>query len=104
MTNYASIRVLFLAPDTLQLFGIPYGMRRDIGQEPRHLWNAARKRSEALCDPNRYRGPHGPYVPPNPTEGWVVIDDRNPDDAAWLATLDDVPRNPCEWVEINASK
>jgi hypothetical protein len=85
-----TIRILFRAPDSLQLFGIPYEMDRTIGQEPRHLWIAARERN-SLSRPS--------MVGPSPTAGWIYIAEDEPDMLAWLSTLDDVPQNPCEWCE-----
>lgn len=39
MDDLSRIRVLFLDPN-LGLWGIPYGMRRDVGQAPRDLYRA----------------------------------------------------------------
>jgi hypothetical protein len=35
-----TIETLFMRNDTLTLYGIPYKMRSNIGQEPRHLYEA----------------------------------------------------------------
>lgn len=89
-----TIRILFRAPDTLGLYGIPYGMRKDIGQEPRHLWQAAQRRADDM-----YKLRPGNPVGPNPTADWIHIAEDEPDNRAWLSTLDDVPQNPYEWCE-----
>ena len=90
------IKILFRAPDTLALYGIPYKMRE--GQQPGDLWRANR-------DPHPY-GHTG-----NRLKGWLWLgspgwyghmSDREQtmiDD--FLRTLGDmVPGNPYEWSEI----
>lgn len=96
--HLSTIKILFRAPHG-QLWGIPYEMRRDVGQAPRHLWQAASKRLDAMSDPDRYRGcgPLGPYVPPDPVKDWILIDENDPDNRAWLSALDDVPTGSYEW-------
>lgn len=80
-----AIKVLFLAPDTLTLHGIPYDMRP--GQQPGDLWRALR------------------------TEGWLWLGqpgwwghlDRTEIALvkAWLAKhAEEVPQNPCEWSRV----
>lgn len=94
MIHLHTIRILFRAPDTLRLYGIPYEMRKDVGQEPRHLWQAAQRRAD---DMHKLRP--GTPVGPNPTAGWIFIGEDEPDNRAWLAALDDVPQHPYEWCE-----
>ncbi len=98
----ASIKVLFRAPDTLTLWGIPYEMRHDCGQEPKHLFVA-----------------HRDYVPPKYEYGpkridisdWVYLGEPG-----WYFTYtheeieqikafvdshkDAVPGNPYEWATL----
>lgn len=101
--NLDSIKVLWLQPDTLALWGIPYEMRADCGQQPYDLW-------KAHCD----------FVEPRPghygserikLDDWVYLGSpgwwsgENLDDrAAALAFLetfkDQVPRHPCEWTTL----
>lgn len=44
--NLKTIRVLFLTPFSLTLCGIPYEMCKDVGQEPRHLWESSQRSYE----------------------------------------------------------
>lgn len=60
----AAIRVVFLTPNSLTLCGIPYEMRE--GQEPRHLWKAAKEHK-----PYRVGDYHAPCV--DWTDGWVYL-------------------------------
>jgi hypothetical protein len=87
-----SIRILFCAPDTCAIYGIPYDMRRDVGQEPRHLWQAGN------------------------TKGWIYLGG-----AGWFGNMsrasvgrvkaflaaqeaaDNVPGYPYEWCRIQNS-
>lgn len=98
-----NIKVLFRTPDSLALYGIPYNMREDCGQQPGDLWRAYRD-----------------YEPPPPGHyGSKQIDIS---DWVWLGTpgwfghmtteeievvkeflaehKDDVPGNPYEWSRI----
>jgi len=83
----STIKILFRTPDDLSLYGIPYKMRPDIGQEPRHLWKAGQ------------------------TKGWIWLGTpgwygsmSNDDVAAVKAFLakhkGDVPGGPYEWTEL----
>ena len=85
--DLSTIRVLFRAPDTLALYGLPYEMRRDIGQAPRHLWKAGQ------------------------TKGWIWLGSpgwfgsmtagRRREVEAFLSRhKDDIPGNPYEWVTL----
>lgn len=95
-----TIRVLYREPDTLALWGIPYEMRRDVGQAPRHL--LARHRAGTLCmfgdPPWIWLGSPGWYGHLARSEQRLI--------RAWLAAVDvllgegTVPGNPHEWSEI----
>lgn len=81
-----SIKILFMAPDTLALYGIPYLMREDVGQEPRHLWEAGNTKGwvylgypgwfygstedHALAE--AFKAKHKNILPQNPYE-WVIL-------------------------------
>jgi hypothetical protein len=100
----STIRVLWRQPDSLALWGIPYKMRRDVGQQPYDLWKARRD-----------------YVAPKP--GWYGSKQIDLSDWIWLgspgwwcdtskedqaaieeflaARKDMIPRGPCEWCELN---
>lgn len=92
--DHSAIRILFRAPDSLSLYGIPYEMRKDVGQEPRHLWNAAKRRVEQFT-----RSPDAP-VGKDPMADWRWLDERSNENRAWLSALADVPDNPCEWCPV----
>ncbi len=84
IATLAGIRVLYRAPDTLALYGIPYAMRREIGQEPRHLVAGHRDSWTWLGSP-----------------GWWGNMAR--DEQALVRTYslgDSVPEGPHEWCEI----
>lgn len=94
VTDLNAIRILFRAPDSLALYGIPYEMRKDVGQEPRHLWRAADARLDRIA-----RGTRPDAAGKSPTEGWVFLQERDNEVRAWLSALDDVPEDPMEWCE-----
>src|SRR3990167_2877417 len=83
----STIRVLFRAPDSLALWGIPYEMNREVRQQPMDLFRA-----------------HGGALP-----GWIYLGspgwwgamtrDEQAEVTAFLAGRD-VPCNPCEWDTI----
>ena len=106
----ATIRVLYRAPDTLALYGIPYYMRP--GQSPRHLW-------ESNSIPDTIATAQGWYgrtiSSPGPRADWIWLgspgwwghlsEAEQKTIAAWLAplrALDVIPSGPCEWSEIPA--
>jgi len=100
----ASIQVLWRQPDTLTLWGIPYKMRSDVGQQPYDLWKARRD-----------------YVPPKP--GWYGSKQIDLSDWIYLGEpgwwghyskkdqeiieeflvkhKDAIPGGPCEWSEVS---
>lgn len=89
--NFASIKVLFRAPDSLALWGIPYAMKVDVGQQPYDLWRARRD-----YVPPKY-GSSGPKQVD--LSDWILLDEQDPTVAAFLATQC-VPQGPCEWSKI----
>ena len=68
MTDLSEIKVLFRAPDSLALWGIPYEMRP--GQAPRNLWDGNR-REDVLAQARGYVG--ATMSAPGPREGWVWL-------------------------------
>lgn len=101
-TPLSSIKVLFMAPDTLTLWGIPYEMRP--GQQPGDLFRA-----------------HRDYVPPKPghygskridLSDWVYLGEpgwfgsmsaeRRAEVEAFLASIpkDAKPHGPYEWTRL----
>lgn len=93
------IKILFRAPDTLALWGIPYEMRP--GQQPGDLWRAAHdtdlmSRARPGYDPRKgwiWLGSPGWYGHMSDKEIALVDDFLRP-----LGDL--VPQNPYEWSEI----
>lgn len=102
MDKLQTIKVLWRQPDTLTLWGIPYRMREDVGQQPYDLWKA-----------------HRDYVLPKP--GWYGSKQIDLSDwiylgePGWYGNLSkedqaaieqflakhDVPGGPCEWSDIS---
>jgi hypothetical protein len=87
--NLASIIVLYRRPDTLALYGLPYELRHNIGQEPRHLW-----RSYGPPDAWIYLG----------SPGWwgEISSDGQAAVKAYLRTLH-TPDDPGEWCYVAKS-
>jgi hypothetical protein len=93
------IRILFMAPDTLTLYGIPYDMRE--GQAPRDLWRAYHEFKEPKP---------GHYGPKRVKLDWTYLGEpgwfngSNEDHAEVLAFLakhrGNVPQNPFEWTTL----
>jgi len=83
----ATIRVLYRQSDTMSLWGIPYRMRADVGQQPRDIDPARRKDWVWLGSP-----------------GWWGSMTRAEQAAvaAFLATLpkDAIPEYPNEWIDL----
>jgi hypothetical protein len=82
-----TIETLFMAPYTLTLYGIPYRMRRDSGQTPRHLFDAGNT-SDWI-----YLGEPG---------WWGTMDtDRMTEVKEYLATIPDaIPRGAYQWTDL----
>ena len=108
----ARVRVLYREPDTLALWGIPYEMRREVGQTPRHIVQGYEERLERW---RRHLGRYAPWTPA-PSDprgewlwlgqpGWwgtVSAEDRLVIEP-WLARLrarDLIPGGACEFVQL----
>lgn len=125
--NLAQIRVLYRQPDTLALWGIPYDMRADVGQQPRDIERAREESKEKMFGrverslrrrPARTRT-SGATLPPrvyqDPHEGWIWLGQPgwwgpyaagSPERLAveaFLAGLPEgaVPEGPCEWTRLS---
>jgi hypothetical protein len=88
------IRVLYRQPDTLSLWGIPYGMRP--GQAPRDLWRGCVDRGKPTPPPDWvWLGSPGWY-------GYMSAPERAVVEAfvGQLLKKDDVPNGPGEWSEV----
>jgi hypothetical protein len=88
MLPLQNIKILFRAPDTLALYGVPYEMRP--GQQPGDLWRAGN------------------------TKGWIWLGspgwwgNMSPDDQAEVQAFlskhhDAIPGNPYEWDRLNVT-
>lgn len=84
-----SIKILFRAPDTMTLWGIPYRMRDDVGQEPRHLFKAGNTKNWV------YLGGPGWYGSMSRSDQRRVKAFLRPLERKGL-----VPDGPYEWTEI----
>ena len=86
-----SIRVLWRQSDTMALWGIPYGMRTEVGQSPRHLWDANNTKDWV------WLGCPGWFYTMTKPEITLVRE--------YLETIGDmVPEWPCEWSEIGVEQ
>lgn len=107
VNKLALIRVLFRAPDTLCLYGIPYDMRE--GQQPSDLWQA-RSYADLLASA---RGFYGRRIhAPGPLDDWIWLgcpgwwgNMSRDDQAAVKAWLQGraVPENPFEWCCVSVA-
>lgn len=89
--SLAGVKVVFMAPDTLTLYGIPYQMRADVGQSPRHLWDPVLGvRSEWV-----YLGEPGWFG--HMSHEQVALAQRFID---WLRQHGALPGNPYEWSDV----
>lgn len=92
----ATMRVLFRAPDTLALYGIPYTLRK--GQAPRDLW----------CSRVNGRDPGPwPYWQFLGQPGWwgTLLQPEIEAIEAWLALRrDEIPQEPYEWCVLQDAK
>ncbi len=87
----SEIKIIFCAPYTLGLYGIPYEMRRDVAQEPRHLWRFERTEGWIwLGTPGWY----GSMTAETIERVKRYLDERR--------ALDQIPRNPYEWCRVAA--
>ena len=98
-----SIRVLFRAPDTLALYGIPYDMRE--GQSPGDLWRGRRQ-------PIVYDQTYGrTEAAPGPREDWIWLgtpgwwgtmpkQEQKAVEAFLAEHKDSIPGGPYEWDRI----
>lgn len=113
--NLSAIRVLYRQPDTLALWGVPYDMRADVGQQPRDIERARETRNERRwSDWIKYGGSSRPEEQ-DPHEGWVWLgqpgwwgpySEGSPERLAveaYLAGLPAgaVPEGPCEWTRLS---
>jgi hypothetical protein len=100
----SSIRILFMAPDTLTLWGIPYDMRP--GQQPGDLWRAYRDWQPS--DPRYFGGARMPKL------GWIYLGQpgwygsMGPERVAEVKAFrakhkGEVPESPNEWVRLEGS-
>ena len=102
------IVVIWRQPDTLALWGVPYAMRDDCGQTPKHLWDARKSFYEKPIS-NRV------YARKNPTnlDDWIwlgqpgwwgsLLPEERTAIEVWLAplaTLDLIPRDVCAFVDL----
>lgn len=102
------IVVLWRQPDLSALWGIPYAMRMECGQTPKHLWDAHK---------SFYDKPIGNrvYARRNPIDlsdwiwlgqpGWwgSLLPEERATIEVWLSPLEMfglVPKGPCEFVDL----
>jgi hypothetical protein len=92
MNDLQTIKVLYRSDYSLDLWGIPYQMRRDIGQQPRDI--LPRYRNDWI-----WLGSCGSYG-----HGWARLsDERIKEIESFLAPLRErglIPGNPHEWVDL----
>lgn len=85
----STVKVLFRRDHSLCLYGVPYTMRRDVGQQPGDLWRAGR------------------------TEGWIWLGSPG-----WWGNMqypeiklvqeylaqhsEEIPQFPNEWCEVSS--
>lgn len=111
--NLAQIRVLYRQPDTLALWGIPYDMRADVGQQPRDIERAREENNDGLYRKNwartlprpTYQDPHEGWVWLGQPGWWGSYEAGSPERVAveaFLAELppDVIPQGPCEWTKV----
>lgn len=99
-----SIIILWRQPDLLTLWGIPYRMREDVGQQPYDLWKA--RRDWRPLPPGWHGGSKQISL-----DDWVYLGEPG-----WWGNMTrenqklvqaflekhkgTIPGNPCEWVEL----
>ena len=115
--NLAAIRVLYRQADTLALWGVPYEMRADVGQNPRHIERARERNNEDLWRKNwsithprlTYQDPHGGWIWLGQPGWWGPYAAGSPERLAveaFLAGLPAgaIPEGPCEWSRLSDYK
>jgi hypothetical protein len=102
--NLDSIKVLFRAPDTMGLYGIPYRMRE--GQQPGDLWRAHIVHSDVYIDGNMPRVGLADWLWLGSPGWWGSMKKADQKQvAAWLQELGPlVPGGPYEWVDLMKEK
>jgi len=90
--SLSKIKVLYRSDYSLDLWGIPYQMRRDVGQQPRDI--LSKYRSDWI-----WLGSCGSYG-----HGWARLsDERIKEIESFLEPLREkglVPGNPHEWTDL----
>lgn len=112
--NLAQIRVLYRQPVTLALWGIPYDMRADVGQQPRDIERARERNNDRLRERTsiyvypqpKYQDPHGGWVWLGQPGWWGSYIAGSPERLAveaFLAGLPEgaVPEGPCGWTRLS---
>lgn len=89
MRDLNTIRVLYRQPDTMALYGIPYEMRRDVRQEPRHLIAG---NGGSIPGDWIWLGSPGWYGSMTADEVAAV--------KLWLLVIGETPDWPGEWLEL----
>lgn len=83
------IVILYRQPDLMALWGIPHGMRREVGQSPRDLWE---RRGELGW---KWLGSPGWWGSLNQAEIEAIKRFLKPIQAAGM-----VPEGPGEWTDL----
>lgn len=111
--DLATIRVLFRAPDTLSLYGIPYEMRDE--QQPGDLWRSTSNFDHLTlaerCEAMRLGFPRR-IVTPGPRHDWIWLGcpgwwgSLNAGEIAAIQRFLEplmkiVPGGPYEWISIH---
>lgn len=98
----ASIKVLFRAPESLALYGIPYDMRP--GQQPIDIWRTARSIHARGTAPAGYTDPRNEWIWLGSPGWWGHLSAGEIAAVeAWLVertARGEVPGNPYEWCPI----
>lgn len=101
------IVVLWRQPDLLALWGIPYAMRADCGQTPKHLWDARDRDMRRPVRSGVYRS-----NPVDPSDwiwlgqpGWwgSLLPEEQAAIRVWISPfkmLGLIPAGPCEFVDL----
>lgn len=101
------IVVLWRQPDLMALWGIPYAMREDCGQTPKHLWDA---RNRDIRRPVRSGVYHSKPVDLSDwiwlgQPGWwgSILPEEQNAIRVWLSPLEIlglIPVSPCDFVDL----